>query len=487
MSNQLRAQIRTLVCATLTDRLLPLLAPERLDGPEALMELERSVLARTTELAGELIGATLRARVEDADFQAAAGQAISAGGEIGLRYQSLEHCHVRTLAGTTLELTTRYYSPRRRRRDRPKGDGSRGKAGAGAYPALAVLGIDHGMTPTLRSTIAREVAAGPSMEAARRRLADHGVSLDIRTIQRVAHRFGRQSLRWRQQQMGSGQSLLREPWGSLQGRTVGIEVDGGRCRTRFAKTGTVPRGRSQRGFHGPWMEPKVLTIALLDRKGHLDRSQPPLYDAVVGDADELVALLAGHLRGSDIAAARRVVVVADGAPWVWDRVPALLLGLGVKRRRLIEVVDYYHAVEHLSEVVDGKPNWSAKKRTRWFNTAKRLLKAGEMQELIARIAVLRRGRTAAVFRRAIDYFGVHAHRMRYRWCKQRAVPMGSGIVESAIRRIVNLRLKGAGIFWKLDNLNGILHLRCHLLAGRWAALEKAVIRSSSLRAGGPTI
>ena len=62
LSNQLHAQIRTLVCATLTDRLLPLLAPERLDGPEALMELERSVVARTTELAGELIGAVLRAR-----------------------------------------------------------------------------------------------------------------------------------------------------------------------------------------------------------------------------------------------------------------------------------------------------------------------------------------------------------------------------------------------------------------------------------------
>src|SRR3972149_3358939 len=157
----------------------------------------------------------------------------------------------------------------------------------------------------------------------------------------------------------------------------------------------------------------------------------------VGDADELVGPLAGHLRDSDIAAARRVVVVADGAPWVWDRVPALLLRLGIKRRRLIKVVDYYHAVEHLSEVVDGKPNWSAKKRTRWFNTAKRLLKAGEMQELIARIAVLRRGRKAAVFRRAIDYFGVHAHRMRYRWCKRRGPPLGSGVVGGASPRVVN--------------------------------------------------
>ena len=78
-------------------------------------------------------------------------------------------------------------------------------------------------------------------------------------------------------------------------------------------------------------------------------------------------------------------------------------------------------------------------------------------------------------------------RMRYRWFKHHKIPLGSGIVESAIRRIVNLRLKGAGIFWKLDNLNGMLHLRCHLLAGRWAALEKGVILSRTPCAGGPSI
>ena len=65
--------------------------------------------------------------------------------------------------------------------------------------------------------------------------------------------------------------------------------------------------------------------------------------------------------------------------------------------------------------------------------------------------------------------------------------LGSGIVESAIRRIVNLRLKGAGIFWKLANLNGMLHLRCHLLAGGWVALEKAVILSLAPSPGSPSI
>ena len=487
MLDTLHAQIRTLVFATLSDRLLPLLDPSRLDGPGALMELERSVLARTTELAGWLIGLVLCARIEDVAFQATASHALKAGRDIPLRYQCLQEYQVRTLAGTTVRLRTRYFSPKGRRRGRPSSDGCRGKAGAGSYPALAVLGIEDGMTPTLRSTIAKEVVTGPSFEAAQQRLAERGVDLEVRTVRRVANRFGQQSLQWRTEHLASDQSLLSGPSGALKGKRLAIEIDGGRSRTREAKTGAIPRGKKRQGFHAPWREPKVLTITLMDSEGNLDRSTPPLYDGTVGDADELVGILAGHLRGSDIAAAAQVVLVGDGAPWMWARVPVLLHELGVPADRIVEVVDFYHAVEHLSEVAEGKANWSARKRKRWFNQSKRQLKDGRIDELIDRIALLRRGRKAAIFRRALEYFGTHMQRMRYRWFKHHKIPLGSGIVESAIRRIVNLRLKGAGIFWKLDNLNGMLHLRCHLLAGRWAALEKGVILSRTPCAGGPSI
>jgi len=47
------------------------------------------------------------------------------------------------------------------------------------------------------------------------------------------------------------------------------------------------------------------------------------------------------------------------------------------------------------------------------------------------------------------------------------IPIGSGAIESAIRRVVNLRLKGAGMFWLEANAEAFLHLRCQLKVGRW--------------------
>ena len=45
--------------------------------------------------------------------------------------------------------------------------------------------------------------------------------------------------------------------------------------------------------------------------------------------------------------------------------------------------------------------------------------------------------------------------------------MGSGAVESAVRRVVNLRMKGNSIFWLEENAESFLHLRCAYKAGRW--------------------
>lgn len=65
--------------------------------------------------------------------------------------------------------------------------------------------------------------------------------------------------------------------------------------------------------------------------------------------------------------------------------------------------------------------------------------------------------------------------MNYRGCRKRNQPTGSGAGESAIRRIVNLRLKGNGIFWDIKNTEGLLFLRCQSVAGRWTKFMQALI------------
>ena len=63
--------------------------------------------------------------------------------------------------------------------------------------------------------------------------------------------------------------------------------------------------------------------------------------------------------------------------------------------------------------------------------------------------------------------------MAYPKLRRERLPIGSGAIESAVRRIVNLRLKGPGIFWRVENAEAMLYLRAHLKAGRWEEMVKA--------------
>ena len=62
--------------------------------------------------------------------------------------------------------------------------------------------------------------------------------------------------------------------------------------------------------------------------------------------------------------------------------------------------------------------------------------------------------------------------MAYQTVRALKLPIGSGAIESAIRRVVNLRLKGACIFWGKDNAEKILMLRAFYQAGRWDLLKQ---------------
>ena len=66
-----------------------------------------------------------------------------------------------------------------------------------------------------------------------------------------------------------------------------------------------------------------------------------------------------------------------------------------------------------------------------------------------------------------EYFLTHKMRMQYQDFYEAKLPLGSGAVESCVRRLVNLRLKGNGIFWRLENAEALLQVRAQLLSGRW--------------------
>lgn len=90
-------------------------------------------------------------------------------------------------------------------------------------------------------------------------------------------------------------------------------------------------------------------ISTLDDKGQSNKTEKPIYDATFGD-DEVFELLAKYLKNLEIEKAKSVQFLADGAPWIWNRVKPILLSLGVDESKIIETLDYYHAIEHLNDM-----------------------------------------------------------------------------------------------------------------------------------------
>ena len=75
------------------------------------------------------------------------------------------------------------------------------------------------------------------------------------------------------------------------------------------------------------------------------------------------------------------------------------------------------------------------------------------------------GKRKAALKKLNEYFGDNT-RFQYKTFRDNGLPTGSGTVESAIRRVINLRIKGAGIFWKREHAENILFLRALVLTGK---------------------
>jgi hypothetical protein len=257
--------------------------------------------------------------------------------------------------------------------------------------------------------------------------------------------------------------------GVLAGCTVVVSTDGGRLRLREVKRGRR-RKSGHRGYKTPWREPKLLSICVVGPDGKVSRQFEPIYDGTLGDADAVFDMLVGYLRALGAHQAARLVLVGDGAHWIWNRAEQLRKRLGLEASRMIQIIDWYHAVEHLHSLSETPARWSDKQRKQWVVKAKKLLWSGQTATLVHAIDQLAVGRRAKAVQEHRDYFADNGQRMQYQTFKEAGLPIGSGIIESAVRRIVNMRLKAPGKFWDYDRAEQMLLLRSYLKSGRWHSL-----------------
>ncbi len=198
----------------------------------------------------------------------------------------------------------------------------RGREGAGLYPELAALGVIEGSSPALVSLVGRQCALLPSYQIAQQELAARGTALGIKVVHRIARQLGAAVLTSRTRELLRWRAGHLPPGSELAGRRVAAMVDGGRTRIRtvIRKQKGKGKGKKQRRrYKAEWREPKLLIIFEIDEQGRMKKQTRPWIDGTFAGPDEAMELLAFHLHRLGAAAAEVVVFVADGAPWVWDR------------------------------------------------------------------------------------------------------------------------------------------------------------------------
>ena len=270
---------------------------------------------------------------------------------------------------------------------------------------------------------------------------------------------------------GRQAALSRAPGESLCGKRVVIGIDGGRTRTRQYNGKANKKGNAT--FDTPWVEPKMFVIDVLKDDGQVDWSCLPIYGTLFGD-DELMALLGEHLAGLQIARARQVQVVADGSPWIWNRVRAMLEKLGVRPEDITEMLDYYHASEYVGKIVSGLPKKFSKQAAELSSMFKEWIWTGNIEAIVDKCEEIFASPSKEIVR-YVGYFQNNESRMHYADYQANKLMCGSGIIESGIRRVINLRFKNASAFWKRENVESLYFLRGTLLSFRWKIMMNNLI------------
>jgi len=428
-------------------------------------ELELLLRGALYDLVDKILLPALQAILDDRDKLLPALKQLAA--TKGMRFCGFRKTSVRIFTGRTLSISSPYFVRAQSKRKR-----KRAPNGSGCHLGLEVLGFIERTSANLASNVMQLAILCPSFEIAGNVLREQGIVLDVKTIQRLCKKFGNGAMASRGKISYDNESM------DLKDITVLICVDGGRLRERRKKRGRKPDSLKRQGYHTDWVEPKLLTIQFLDAKSKLCKDMTPIYDATLGKIDAFYELLYKYLHELDLRNAGRIVFCADGAPCLWKRIPDLMRKLNLPDWH--EVLDYTHAKQNLHKIVEMLPRSFAKHQEKTFENWKNLMWCGKFDELRLTIEGLFRApkKRKQALRKFDNYFIGNQDRMQYAFFKEQNLPTGSGAVESAIRRVINLRIKGAGIFWTAEMAEVMLFLRSQFLCGRWTTVLKNFICKS---------
>jgi len=315
-----------------------------------------------------------------------------------------------------------------------------------------------GASPKLYDQVGFCTAIAPSFESGCQILKKFGTSICVSSVQKLSQRLADKC-----QQEGEAKISLEESE-SMASKTVVIGIDGGRTRTREYTDYLNQAGN--RCYETPWREPKLFVIDVLDEKGKVDRKALPIYGTRF-DQQDLFELLKEYLGTLDIHLAKHVQIVGDGAPWIWNHLKSMLLEVGVSADRITETLDVWHGSQYVHKLIDNMGTRKTKPEQRKLKRQFEIwLWNGESDKIVEYCEAIFKRKNDTV-RRCITYLEKHISKTQYPDFKKLGLMCGSGIVESAIRRVINLRFKNAATFWYDSNVEKMYFLRAAVLSRRW--------------------
>lgn len=385
------------------------------------------LLVRTVvhKSANDLVGWLLQqaADAADARYQARPGE----------NYKGRVALQVQCLFGTFTLRRDYYHHP--------------GK-GRGHYPADTALGLELGYTPALAKLLVLEGAEAATYLQAEQQLERIvGIQVSARQIQRVGERVGPDAQAWPTQPAQPG------PWDA---KVLYVSADGTGVpmvrRELAGRRGQQPDGqaKTRQVYLGC-----VSTQQRTDAQGQPVRDhESTTYVASFQSIETFGPLLRQEALRRGLGAAAKTVLLIDGA--------AGLANMGkLCFKDSLQIVDYYHALEHAGTVVAallGKAHPEYPKRLgQW---AGRLLRNGVKNLIAETHKECARQLKAAAVAEALGYFERNVARMQNGTFRKQGLFIGSGVVEAGCKTVIGARCKQSGMFWSQPGAENILAVRC---------------------------
>jgi len=335
----------------------------------------------------------------------------------------------------------------------------------GMFPADTELNVDNtGFSPGVRRMLALVGQAAPFDQGREQMKVLAALEVTTKAVERTAEAIGADIAQRERQQLDQAMQLdlpivTGEPIPILY-----VQMDG--TGVPVVKTETEGRKGKIDGQPAHTREAKlgcVFTQATWDKEGYPIRDpDSTTYTGAIETSTEFGKRIYLEAWNRGWNRAQKRVVMGDGAEWIWNTADQHFPGA-------IQIVDLYHARQHLWDVARWLyPNDSAGQK-RWMMRHQPKLDNGKIETLVGFLRSLESlpPELADRIQGEAAYFEKNIERMRYPEFRKQHLFVGSGVIEAGCKTVIGSRLKQAGMFWTVRGANAILALRCCQLNGRF--------------------